>query len=66
MKGTVQYICKHKVIVDNLIEKNDPRNLFIAMISHTNADAFNEIILFFEDKKKCQESKEFMDYKRRE
>jgi len=31
-----------------------------------NPDAFTELILYFEDRKKCQETKDYMDYKRRE
>ena len=36
------------------------------MISATNADAYTELVLYFEEKKKCQEAKDFIDFKRKE
>ncbi len=48
------------------MEKHEPRNLFIAMISNENADAFTEMVLYFEDRRKCQDTKEYIDYKRKE
>ena len=36
------------------------------MVSNENADAFTEMVLYFEDRRKCQETKEYIDFKRRE
>jgi hypothetical protein len=49
-----------------MIEKSEPRNLILAMISLNNDDSYDELILQFDNIKKCQETKDYLDFKRKE
>ncbi len=57
--GKLMIKCKFKQVIETVIDKNDSRNLKIAMLSRENTTGFQELNLYFTDWRKCDEIKQF-------
>ena len=47
-------------------DKAEPKNLLIALMPEGNPDIFIELILYFEEKQKCTDTKEYLEFRREE
>lgn len=67
IKGLVEVKLKHKFIVDMEIDKSEPRNLIIAYWNYyQNQDSLSELILYFDDRGKAAQARDFIDLKKKE
>ena len=78
IKGQLKYKCQHKFILATIIEKQDSNRLNLTIQREDETDYFDsnngnsptiagdveEISLYFEDKAKCTQTKQFIDYNR--
>jgi hypothetical protein len=53
IRAVVQFKIKHKSVVDIMIDTEDSRNLIVAIMSNLHPDAFLELVIYFEDRRKC-------------
>lgn len=78
IKGVLKYKCQHKFILFTQIEKQDNKRLVLSIKQKEEADSqfpqdgssinllgdVEELQLYFEDKQKCAQTKQFIDYNR--
>ena len=57
-RGTVVIKAKHKLIVETLIDKKDPRVIVLAILDEKNPDGYSEKRIVFEDWRKAIEIKD--------
>jgi len=63
IRGLIDFKVKHKQVIELYIEKAEPRSLLV-LLAEDGKDALTEVALLFEDRKKCQEAKEFVELRR--
>lgn len=49
-----------------MIENSEPRDLLLAMLPKTPGESFTEVVLQFDNVRKCSETKEHLDFKKKD